>query len=75
MTHYCRILIVDDDPLGLLNYLDLLEDHGYHAVGAPSLAQAWRELSRRDFDLLVSDHDLGDGKGTTLLRRLRDHHR
>ena len=72
MANYYHLLIIDDDPLGLMNYLDILEDNGFHAIGADSLAQARRELSRQDFDLIISDHDLGDGKGVTLIRQLQD---
>ncbi len=72
MALYRDILLVDDDPLVLMNYLDIFEEAGFNAIGADSLAQAWRELSGRNFDLVVSDHDLGDGKGTVLIQRLQE---
>lgn len=70
MALYRDILLIDDDPLVLMNYMDVFEDAGFNAVGADSLAQAWREASSRNFDLIVSDHDLGDGNGITMIKRL-----
>jgi|GEM_PF-2167669 len=65
------ILVVDDDPLVQMNYLDILSEAGFDVTGAGSLAQARRELAGgRRFDLLVCDHDLGDGKGLDLVVQL-----
>ncbi|OGV34066.1 MAG: hypothetical protein A2020_01195 [Lentisphaerae bacterium GWF2_45_14] len=64
------ILIVDDDPLVLMNYMDILSDSGYNTSGAANLSQAWNALKARAFDLVICDNDLPDGKGTELIARL-----
>jgi DNA-binding response OmpR family regulator len=64
------ILVVDDDPLVRMNTVDTLLDAGYACSVADSLAAGWSMLSHRRFDLVVCDHDLGDGKGSVLARRL-----
>lgn len=61
------ILVVEDDPLVQMNYLDMLGDAGFNAVGASSLSQGLRQIAARRFNLIVCDHDLGDGKGLTLV--------
>jgi DNA-binding response OmpR family regulator len=66
------ILIVEDDPLLLMNMSDLLSDHGFNPIPASSLAQARNALRFRRFDWIVCDHDLGDGYGLELVRQIRD---
>ncbi len=66
------VLVVEDDPLVLMNYIDILEEAGFHAIPAESMGQGRRELARRDFSLLICDHDLGDGKGITLISMLEE---
>jgi len=71
MRAHADIMIVDDDPLVQMNYQDILTDAGFNVISADSLAQARRELSGgRSFDLIVCDHDLGDGKGMALVAYL-----
>lgn len=68
----CNILIIDDDPLVLMNYSDILEDAGYTPTPVSSSAQAWNTLKDRNFELIICDHDLGDGKGMDLIKKLID---
>ena len=71
MRAHADILIVDDDPLVQMNYLDIMTEAGFNVISADSLAQARRELAGgRNFDLIVCDHDLGDGKGLALVAEL-----
>jgi DNA-binding NtrC family response regulator len=63
-------LIVDDDPLALANYSDILSDAGHTAITASTVAQAWGRLLSRPFDLVICDHDLTDGKGLDLLAKM-----
>lgn len=72
MPKYIDILVVEDDPLVSMNYVDILEDAGFNVLSAGSLAQGRRELSIKDFSLIICDHDLGDGKGTTLVAELKN---
>lgn len=69
-TNKGNILIIDDDPLVLMNYADILEDAGYTPITASTLEQAWNMLQSRGFDLIVCDHDLNDGKGIELIRKM-----
>lgn len=64
------ILILDDDPLVLMNYMDILTDAGYNCTGSSNITQAWNNLKSRKFDLLVCDNDLPDGKGSDLIERM-----
>ncbi len=63
------VLIVDDDPLVLMNYSDILEDAGYVPTPTGGIEQAWNTAQHRDFDVVVCDHDLVDGKGSDLLKQ------
>jgi len=65
-----NVLVIDDDPLVLMNYADLLEDANYTVTEASTYAQGWNTVQNRDFDLIICDHDLGDGKGIDLLKGL-----
>lgn len=65
-----RVLVVEDEDLVAMNDCDALAAAGYIAERAASLRQAWQLLEGTAFDLLVLDHDLGDGTGLDLLGRL-----
>lgn len=65
-----EIFIVDDDPLVLMNYSDILEDAGYLPITALNLTSAWNIIQTRSFDLMLCDHDLTDGKGIDLLSKM-----
>ena len=65
-----KILIIDDDPLVLMNNSDILEDAGYTPTAASNSVQAWNTLKDRDFELIICDHDLGDGKGIDLIKKI-----
>lgn len=64
------ILIVEDDPLVRMNYVDILEDAGFNVFTASGLAQGLREVRDRRFNVIVCDNDLGDGKGVQLVSHL-----
>jgi PAS domain S-box-containing protein len=70
----CRILVVDDhhETTSLLRLL--LERRGYQVATAFSEESAFEAAAGGGFDLLISDIDLGDGNGISLLRRLRERH-
>jgi DNA-binding NtrC family response regulator len=63
-----NILIIDDDPLLLMNYADLLIDNGYNVTEANSYTQGKNYSSTQSFDIIICDHDLGDGKGIELIK-------
>lgn len=64
-----KILIVDDDQ-ALMNALcDTLRDHGYFVVGYVSAEEALKGLSRGKFDLVLSDLNMPEMDGITMLQR------
>jgi len=65
-----NVLLVDDDPLVLMNHSDILEDAGFLVSRAESVGQGWNVFKGRPFDVMVCDHDLGDGKGWDLVRKI-----
>ncbi len=62
--------MVDDDPLVRMNTVDTLVDAGFSCATADSLAAGFAQLAHGRFDLVVCDHDLGDGKGSSLVKKL-----
>ncbi len=63
-----KILIVDDEPniLGLLH--EILEDEGFQVKVASSVAQARKELTHGEPDLILLDIWMPDVDGISLLR-------
>jgi two-component system response regulator (stage 0 sporulation protein F) len=53
-----------------MNYADLLEDSGFNPSTAGACAQGWNLLRSLSFDLVVCDHDLGDGKGIDIIKKM-----
>lgn len=58
-------LVVDDEPLVLRRLTKLLARRNYTVLSASSLAEAWPLLETGP-DLLVTDLQLGDGRGEAL---------
>ena len=58
-------LVVDDEPLVLGRLARLVARRGYRVLTAASLAEAWPLLDS-DPDLLLTDLQLGDGRGEDL---------
>ncbi len=65
-----RVLVVDDhaETVELLGML--LRRRGFSVTLARSVNEALRAVESASFDVLVSDHELPDGTGEELLRRL-----
>ena len=66
------ILIVDDEP-HIRTMLRFALEEGHDVVEAASVAEAERELLRRDFDVAFIDLRLGEGDGLTLIPRCVPH--
>ena len=65
-----RLLVVDDHRDTLETLQLLLKRRGYAVRTAGSIAQALQVAEEFEFDMLVSDIGLPDGRGTDLLQRL-----
>jgi len=65
-----NILIIDDEQLVLMNYCDILEEAGYVVSTAASFTQGMNIVSSRDFELMICDHDLPDGKGVDIVKKM-----
>ena len=62
------ILAVDDDPLILMNIVDMLEDLGHSVIEASSAKRALEELGKAKFDLMVTDHAMPHMTGAQLIK-------
>lgn len=66
------VLVVDDDPLVLMNTAAMLEDLGHEVVEAISGEQALRVLRRGNgIDLLITDHVMPGMMGAELVAAIR----
>jgi DNA-binding NtrC family response regulator len=65
------ILIIDDEPSILALFSKFLTGLGYTAATAQSLAAARDLLASRDFQAVIVDQHLPDGKGIELINDIR----
>jgi len=64
----CRVLFVDDHPLVLSGFADMLKMHGYEVVTAKNLKDATEKICAPDsYDLVLLDINLGQESGLSLL--------
>jgi ActR/RegA family two-component response regulator len=67
-----RVLFVDDEPGQRLTLPAILRGHGFEVCAASSVAQALTEMTTRDFDVLISDLNIGEpGDGFTVVSAMR----
>jgi CheY-like chemotaxis protein len=70
-----RVLCVDDEPGIRLMFPALLEPHGYEVTATGTVAEALSEIASRDFDVLISDLNIGNpGDGFTVVSAMRRTH-
>ena len=71
-----RILIADDDPVGLRALQRVMEKSGHEVVTAGDGDEAWQRIEETPFDIVVSDWMMPGVDGPELCRRirLRDQH-
>ena len=67
-----RILVVEDDPSLSEVLVDELRATGHDTEGAGDIAQARERLRARDFDVVLLDLVLPDGRGTEVLRHVSE---
>ena len=65
-----RILIVEDDPRGSKLLVRLLGQAGYRCSAAPDAADARRQLTEEQFDLLLADVNLPGESGLQLVKHV-----
>jgi CheY-like chemotaxis protein len=66
-----RILLVDDNKLGLTARKMILEDAGYGVETAISGEEAWELFQKTQFDVVVTDFRMGAMDGLELIRMIR----
>ena len=69
-----RILVVDKDSDLRLLYTDALSGHGYKVDEVEDGGAAWETLQAKDYNLLITEHDLPKLTGIQLIRKLRAAH-
>ncbi|PJF35150.1 MAG: hypothetical protein CUN49_12010 [Candidatus Thermofonsia Clade 1 bacterium] len=69
-----RILIVEDNAVFRETVRELLRDMGYKVRGARSYSKAVKRLTHHQFDVVLSDMDIGDGSGFDVLELTRRTH-
>jgi CheY-like chemotaxis protein len=65
------ILLVDDNPDGLLARCSVLEEHGYKVLLANSGVDAIRSLDNQTCDLVITDYKMASMDGLELITKLR----
>jgi DNA-binding response OmpR family regulator len=63
-----RILIVEDDQTFRETVCEILRDVGYKVRGARSLKKASKRLTHHEFDIVLSDINLGNHTGFEVLQ-------
>jgi len=71
-NHPVRILLVDDNKLGLMARQMILEDAGYGVTIAQSGEEAWETFQKTQFDIVVTDFRMGGMDGLQLIRMIRE---
>ncbi|WLE97843.1 MAG: response regulator transcription factor [Candidatus Electrothrix communis] len=71
MDRPCTVLIVDDDPFGIIQLQTLLKDSGYELVTASDGASAVEIARRRSPDIILLDIIMPEMDGYETCRRLK----
>jgi CheY-like chemotaxis protein len=66
-----HILLVDDNPHGVLARRSILEELGYSVVSASSGSEALNIVEQQNFDLIVTDYRMPGMDGVALIGALR----
>ncbi len=66
-----RILLVDDNHLGLTARKAILQEQGYRVDTALSGEEAWEIFQNTRFDVVVTDYRMGMMDGLELIRLIR----
>ena len=66
-----RVLIIDDDPVVRLVYMNNFKAAGFEVESAPDGPSAWTKLQKRCPDAILLDLILPKGGGVELLKKMR----
>jgi CheY-like chemotaxis protein len=69
-----RILLVDDNSLGLAARRSVLEELGHQVCTSSTAAEALELCGKRGFDVVVTDYKMPKMNGVELIARLRKLH-
>jgi ATP-dependent Lon protease len=69
-----RILLVDDNSLGLVARRSVLQELGHRVFTSPNAAEALELCSKHNFDVVVTDYKMPKMNGIELIARLRKLH-
>jgi CheY-like chemotaxis protein len=69
-----RILLVDDNSLGLAARRSVLEELGHEVLTAGTAADALELCGKHNFDIVVTDYKMPKMNGIELIVRLRKQH-
>ncbi|MCM2266490.1 MAG: response regulator [Elusimicrobiales bacterium] len=67
-----KILVTDDDAAMLKLYKRLFAEADYSVTLAASVAEASTLITTNTYDLLITDYELQDGKGTDLIALFKE---
>jgi len=67
----CRILLVDDNRLGMVARKTVLEELGYRITTASSAHEALDALASGAYDLMITDYKMPKMNGKELIERVR----
>jgi signal transduction histidine kinase len=65
-----KVLVVDDDPLILMNAVDMLEELGLTVLQASSGSEALSLLGTNDLSLVITDHAMPNMTGAQLIQKI-----
>ena len=69
-----RILLVDDNSLGLMARRSVLQELGHRVFTSPNAAEALELCGKHSFDVVVTDYKMPKMNGIELIGRLRKLH-
>lgn len=69
-----RVLVVDDDSHARFHMESILERHGYNVVPTTNGMTALNELSKRHFDVLITDDRMPHLNDTNFLEQVQTRH-
>ena len=68
-----KILMIDDNKLGLLARKHLLSELGHNVTIASSATEGLEQFAAQPFDLIITDFRMPDMDGVEVIQRVRAH--